>query len=246
MATPRWITAAEAIADDLGDVKGPDSAADGNLALFDGTTGKLLKAGAPTEATIDSTTNVLIGDGAGNAIDSTKSIAELGGNPPFTLNSGDVLAQDDELNPLIDYGDDGARSTDWIPHKEDLTGYWSVRSNTPIAGTIDNVSVSEGGDITLLCLDGQEPHPTGGALQINTGYAFDDGAATPADGGNLSIILGGGVNGGANGYCYIRSVIALNPIDDAPTPAVEGMIYADTDHHLYYYNGTTWKQLDNA
>jgi|WetSurMetagenome_2_1015567.scaffolds.fasta_scaffold835854_2 hypothetical protein len=34
------------------------------------------------------------------------------------------------------------------------------------------------------------------------------------------------------------------PRADPPT-ASEGMIYADTDHHLYYYNGSTWKQLDN-
>jgi hypothetical protein len=27
---------------------------------------------------------------------------------------------------------------------------------------------------------------------------------------------------------------------------VEGQIYANsTDHHIYFYNGTTWKQLDN-
>ena len=30
-----------------------------------------------------------------------------------------------------------------------------------------------------------------------------------------------------------------------PSSPQEGMIYAGTDHHLYYYNGTAWKQLDN-
>jgi hypothetical protein len=31
-----------------------------------------------------------------------------------------------------------------------------------------------------------------------------------------------------------------------PSSPVEGMIYANSsDHHLYFYNGTTWKQLDN-
>jgi hypothetical protein len=34
--------------------------------------------------------------------------------------------------------------------------------------------------------------------------------------------------------------------DSTPASAIEGDIYADSgDHHLYFYNGTTWKQLDN-
>ena len=37
----------------------------------------------------------------------------------------------------------------------------------------------------------------------------------------------------------------LNPIVNAPGTPSEGDIYADTDTHLYYYNGTVWKQLDN-
>jgi len=35
------------------------------------------------------------------------------------------------------------------------------------------------------------------------------------------------------------------PVASPPTPAYEGMIYMDTDHHLYVYNGTGWIQLDN-
>lgn len=32
----------------------------------------------------------------------------------------------------------------------------------------------------------------------------------------------------------------------APNNPVEGVMYSNiTDHHLYYYNGSTWKQLDN-
>ncbi len=80
MASPRLITAAEAALDDLGDVKGPGPVTDGNIALFDGTTGTLLKAAGVVEgvATIDATTNVLTGDGAGNAIDSGSAIGDLG------------------------------------------------------------------------------------------------------------------------------------------------------------------------
>ena len=46
-------------------------------------------------------------------------------------------------------------------------------------------------------------------------------------------------------YVYLREFVKLFPADDPPATAEEGMIYSDTDHHLYYYNGTTWKQLDN-
>lgn len=43
----------------------------------------------------------------------------------------------------------------------------------------------------------------------------------------------------------ITDVIKLTPTASPPTGATEGMIYADTDHHLYYHNGTTWIQIDN-
>ena len=38
----------------------------------------------------------------------------------------------------------------------------------------------------------------------------------------------------------ITDVIKLTPTASPPSGATEGMIYADTDHHLYYYNGTSW------
>ncbi len=80
--SPRFITAAEVAQDEAGDVQGPDSSVDGNIALFDGVTGKLLKAAGVVEgvATIDSTTNILIGDGAGNAVDSNVGIDAIGGS----------------------------------------------------------------------------------------------------------------------------------------------------------------------
>lgn len=43
----------------------------------------------------------------------------------------------------------------------------------------------------------------------------------------------------------ITDVIRLTPTASPPAGATEGMIYADTDHHLYYYNGTGWIQIDN-
>ncbi len=48
------------------------------------------------------------------------------------------------------------------------------------------------------------------------------------------------------GTSTIGAVLKLAPSDAAPASPTEGMIYSNsTDHHLYFYNGTTWKQLDN-
>ena len=41
----------------------------------------------------------------------------------------------------------------------------------------------------------------------------------------------------------ITDVIKLTPTASPPSGATEGMIYADTDHHLYYYNGTSWVSM---
>lgn len=45
---------------------------------------------------------------------------------------------------------------------------------------------------------------------------------------------------------YIFGGVIFEPRANPPAAADEGMVYADTDHHLYYYNGSAWKQLDNA
>jgi hypothetical protein len=47
-----------------------------------------------------------------------------------------------------------------------------------------------------------------------------------------------------NGNVKIDAVLKLTPIA-TPSNPTEGDIYAGTDHHLYYYNGSMWKQLDN-
>lgn len=35
----------------------------------------------------------------------------------------------------------------------------------------------------------------------------------------------------------------LTPTASPPGTAEEGMLYADTDHKLYFYNGTDWKEV---
>ncbi len=59
-------------------------------------------------------------------------------------------------------------------------------------------------------------------------------SATPLIGGDFS-----------TGVATITYCLQLTPIAAPTWTPAEGQIYADTDHHLYYYNGSTWVQLDN-
>lgn len=59
----------------------------------------------------------------------------------------------------------------------------------------------------------------------------------------------GFVDSGTNNLIIDRgqimsSFLKLKPLSGAPT-GVEGLVYADINHHLYYFNGTEYKQLDN-
>lgn len=47
------------------------------------------------------------------------------------------------------------------------------------------------------------------------------------------------------GTSTIGAVLKLSPSDAAPSSPSLGMIYVSTDTHIYFYNGTTWKQMDN-
>jgi hypothetical protein len=37
--------------------------------------------------------------------------------------------------------------------------------------------------------------------------------------------------------------VQLTPTASPPAGATEGALYADTDHKLYFYNGTDWKEV---
>lgn len=64
--------------------------------------------------------------------------------------------------------------------------------------------------------------------------------------GVWGVALDGGTNwaGYFQGGVYLSDFIYLVPTADPPA-ADEGRVYAGTDHHLYFYNGTAWVQLDN-
>ena len=63
----------------------------------------------------------------------------------------------------------------------------------------------------------------------------------------------GGINVPGNIRCFgdvtvsgsvsAAEFLKLTPMANPPSPAVEGMIYADTDHTLLYFNGTDWKVI---
>jgi hypothetical protein len=57
---------------------------------------------------------------------------------------------------------------------------------------------------------------------------------------NGDLTVAGSVNQ-ASGSAGVS--LALTPTASPPGSAAEGMLYADTDHKLYYYNGTDWKEV---
>jgi len=67
-------------------------------------------------------------------------------------------------------------------------------------------------------------------------YISNSNTATPLIGGDFSTNI-----------VTIKSVLQLAPLAAAPFSGTEvlGMIYVNTDTHIYMWNGTAWKQLDN-
>jgi hypothetical protein len=90
---------------------------------------------------------------------------------------------------------------------------------------------------TSVTASGAELNLLDGVTSIET-YSTENYGAT----GTGDIVLS---TGPTLTTVNITDVIKLTPTASPPAGATEGMIYADTDHHLYYYNGTGWIQLDN-
>jgi len=96
-----------------------------------------------------------------------------------------------------------------------FTGTVVLPATTSI-GTVSNTEI--------LALDG---------VTGNLNYSTENYGAT----GTGDIVLS---TGATLTTVNITDVIKLTPTASPPAGATEGMIYADTDHHLYYYNGTSW------
>lgn len=118
-----------------------------------------------------------------------------------------------------------------------LTTTGSTNVTLPTSGTLVANPMTTAGD---LIVGGTSGAPTRLAAGI-TGteiYSAENYSATGT--GNIVLSIGPTLT-----TVSITDVIKLTPTASPPSSATEGMIYADTDHHLYYYNGTTWIQLDN-
>jgi hypothetical protein len=88
-----------------------------------------------------------------------------------------------------------------------------------------------------LYYDGTGATQTNASLRIPSALP-DVGVFVPYTGAIQAVTLG------TNGLSAVS--VTLTPAASRPVGATEGCIWASTGHHLYYFNGTTDIQLDNA
>ncbi len=161
----------------------------------------------------------------------------LPGSIPITLNNGEVLAQDASNNSLIR-----------------LNGNLELGTSTQIILT----DINPAGVADQLVL---VRNTTGGSPQVgfgqSIGFHLQDSATEDIQAAEINVLWDDPDDSDlkarmeiqetpSNGFTLFGSGAFKFPLlDDPPSPPEEGMMYADTDHHLYYYNGSAWKQLDN-
>jgi hypothetical protein len=106
-------------------------------------------------------------------------------------------------------------------------------------GISGRVDLSNGGAIAVTggLIDNTELFALNGVTG-NLNYSTENYGATGT--GDIVLSIGPTLT-----TVNITDVIKLTPTASPPAGATEGMIYMDTDHHLYVHNGTTWVQLDN-
>ena len=122
-------------------------------------------------------------------------------------------------------------------HGITLTTTGTTGVTLPTSGTLVANPMTTAGD---LIVGGTAGAPTRLAAGITSAedYSTENYSATGT--GNIVLSTGPTLT-----TVNITDVIKLTPTASPPAGAIEGMIYADTDHHLYYFDGTSWKQLDN-
>ncbi len=241
MSTPRWITAAEVTQEESGDVQGPDSSVDGNIALFDGTTGKLLKAAGVVEgvATIDATTNVLTGDGAGNAIDSGSAIADLGSL--LSANTARVDATGNDETGTI-----GNLTKPFLTVQAAIDAFVALASG--MTGVIDIGANSFQEDVTIndqiiLMFKGAGPDTGGGYISIPW---LSLTLTAPATIYINNCILGGGSITTSNDLDLILENVDMNS-DTIVSTAGGGkhITVISPSNTAYNSNGVTADDIDN-
>jgi len=96
-----------------------------------------------------------------------------------------------------------------------------------------------GASITMKCV------AVGNNAQFLFEHATDDTFAVRYYNNSLGSYRTAIVIDAVNQVATLSGVLQITP-GAAPGAPAEGMVYANsTDHHFYFYNGTTWKQLDN-
>ncbi len=165
--------------------------------------------------------------------DSKRADVSLFGKPPFTLNPGDVLAQDPVPAMRIDLSDNGVFGAVLLDdNTAGIADQFFLGRNT--TGTPEiGFGASLGFNLKTTTTEDTL------AAEINV-FWDDPTDATATAHTDIQVTPNGVFSFLGNG------AMKLTLLTDPPSPAEEGMIYADTDHHLYYYNGTDWKQLDNV
>lgn len=170
-----------------GDVVGPASSTDGDIALFDGATGKLLQDGGVGLPQNDG--ELIIGDTAGNA-----GIATLTGGTGITVTNG-------AASITIDADNNGD-----VTAAANLTDYAVVCGNGGAKGVQSIAGVGTSGQV--LTSNGAGALPTFQSIptsfsSINVQVFTADGTYTPTSGMTHCVIecVGGGGGGGASSTC---------------------------------------------
>lgn len=137
----------------------------------------------------------------------------------------------------------GSDNETWTP----AAGSVGPSLNDPDGNKAIDLAVSPASGRALYSVDGETEVASWGSVDagianLQVGPAFD----YP---GSIALVDPATFQASANTStarpAVTASFVYLNPEPNPPGSPFEGMIYAKTDHHLYYYNGTTWKQLDN-
>lgn len=159
--------------------------------------------------TVDTTSQILQGDGAGGAV---ASLIGFASSYYLSYEYDDAVRQTTLV--IANYTDGAASSAQLELDSDTQNAQISV-----LATSFGVAGVYSGGDTKFFATSRIVIASTGAIVFSN-------------DGGNTEI-------------ARIDDALQLTPVAAFPASPVEGMIVAKTDHHLYYYNGTTWKQLDN-
>lgn len=222
-----------------------------------------------TTASITGTDNIIIGTTAGRDLTSGSSNIAIGGRAltSTAAGSGNVaigyqamyLGTAGSNNTVI--GTDAGRAITTSGASNGLFGYragYKITSGTYniISGYEAGFEVSTGTSNVIIGSNACKAtntsrnicigHAAGQNLTLSDRLVFDNvSRADDATNASNAIIYGIMATNAVDQRLSINAVLKLALRADPPDTPAEGMIYADTDHHLYYYNGTAWVQLDN-